>query len=350
MAYRRLEDDYDFDRRTQESGTPGSFEHETRSVSLALTGMQYFAGLDWHISGQFTADELVRSTDLTNGRFDSRNYGSLGVAPGREWTLDSGAAVSLRAGLRADVSNRDENALAPMFLLALQKPADGGWRRWDLEYTRTTQLPGYTALNSRPAGLFGGNPDLDREYADTLKLGWSREAGSWQASASLFHRRDDGLVDWTFRRGAPFVRQANPVDIDVTGIEALASWRTETLELIGAYAWLHKDADYGNADVDASYYALNFAQHRLTLAAVWRPATSWEFRMDNEYRDHERNLLRTSGDQAYIAALSANWKPEAVPAMQLTLVADNLTDSDFQEFPGTPPMGRQVSLGLALNW
>ena len=34
----------------------------------------------------------------------------------------------------------------------------------------------------------------------------------------------------------------------------------------------------------------------------------------------------------------------------LQLVIDNLADSDFQEFPGTPPMGRQFSLGVILDW
>ena len=44
-AYRWLDDDYDFDRRTTESGSPGSFEHETRSFSLGLTGKSRAAGL-----------------------------------------------------------------------------------------------------------------------------------------------------------------------------------------------------------------------------------------------------------------------------------------------------------------
>ena len=39
-VYRRLVDDYDFDRTTIESGAPGSFEHETRSVALGLQGLQ----------------------------------------------------------------------------------------------------------------------------------------------------------------------------------------------------------------------------------------------------------------------------------------------------------------------
>jgi hypothetical protein len=34
--YRRLEDDYDFDRTTLETGAPGSFDHETRVVGLRV--------------------------------------------------------------------------------------------------------------------------------------------------------------------------------------------------------------------------------------------------------------------------------------------------------------------------
>jgi len=349
-AYRWLDNDYDFDRRSEESGTPGSFEHETRSFSLALSGMQHYAGLDWHISGQFTADRLVRSTDLTNGDFNSRSYGSLGVAPGREWTLASGASTSFRAGLRADISNRDENALVPMFLFSYEKPGGSGLNRFDLEYSKTSQLPGYTALNSPPIGLFGGNPDLGREYANTLKFGYTHEASQWTARLSAFYRRDDDLVDWTYRQGAPYLRQANPVDMDVTGLEGFFTWQMETLEVTGGYAWIDKDADYGEAEVDASYYALNFARHRLTLAAVYQPSRQWEIRLDNEYRVQQENALRSSSNRVYIASLSIGWQPESFQSLSLRLIADNLTDSNFQEFPGTPPMGRQISLGLAVNW
>lgn len=349
-AYRWLENDYDFDRRTQESGVPGSFEHETRNFSIALSGLQTWAGLDWHVNGQFTADRLVRSTDLTYGDFNSRSYGSLGIAPEREWLLASGAAVSLRAGLRADWSNRDENALSPLLGFSFSQQAGTGINRYDIEYSRATQLPGYTALNSRPTGLFGGNPDLGREYADTLRFGFSRQAADWEITASLFRRHDDDLVDWTFRSGAPSVRQANPVDIDVTGLEAYVRWQSAMLEIVGGYAWLDKDADYGNAEVDASYYALNFAQHRVTLAAAWQPFAGLEFRMDNEYRVHPENALRSSRDSAYLASLSANWQPRSLPRLGFSAIVDNLTDSDFQEFPGTPPMGRTASIAASLGW
>lgn len=349
-AYRQLEDDYDFDRRTIESGGPGSFEHLTRSFSLGLAGVQSLAGLDWYINGQFSADRLVRSTDLTHGSFNSRSYLNLSIAPGKRWRLASGAVWSLKAGLRADLSNRDENALMPLFSLALETSAGNGINRYSLDYTRVSQLPGYTALNSSPVGLFGGNPDLGREYADTLTLGFSHESASWAVRTALFHRRDDALVDWTYRQGAPYLRQANPVDLDVSGFETVVNWTIDRLDLTAGYAWLHKDADYGRTEVDASYYALNFARHRFTLALVYTPTAQLEFRMDNEYRRQQENDLRTSGDNAYNGALSVSWLPGWEPRTRFSLIADNISDSDFQEFPGTPPMGRQVSVGIGLEW
>jgi len=350
LALRELENDYDFDRRSQESGTPGSFEHETRSVSLAVSGVKRAAGLNWHVNGQFTSDRLLRSTDLTWGRFNSRSFAAIGVAPQRSWRMNSGGRFSVRAGLRADFSNRDENAVAPLLSLSWEQPGQARTHRFTFEYARSTQLPGYTALNSRPTGLFGGNPDLGREYADTLKLAYEMVTGNSSISATVFHRSDDDLVDWTSSEGAPFARQANAVDIEVHGFEALYGWRLSTIEMTASYAFLDKTADYGSADVDASFYALNFARHRATLAVTWQPVEALRLYLDTEYRIHEKNALRQSGDEACLISASIAWQPSAWRQGRFMLVADNLLDDDFQEFPGTPPMGRQVSLGLSLDW
>jgi vitamin B12 transporter len=349
-AYRWLDDDYDFDRKTTESGIPGAFEHETRSLSLGLTGQQTAAGLEWYFSGQFSADRLVRSTDLTYGDFNSRSYLSFSLAPGKQWALGSGSILALKAGIRADLSNRDENALMPLFSLSLEQPADTGLNRYGLEFTRTSQLPGYTALNSRPGGLFGGNANLGREYANTLTAAYTHERDNWYAKISGFYRQDSDLVDWTYQQDAPFTRQANAVDIDVTGLEGLVSWHSEQLQIVGGYTWLDKDADYGSAQVDASFYALNYARHRVTLALVYTPVPQIDIRLDNEYRRQQDNLLRSGDSNAYIASLSGSWKLRSNPAVRISLIADNLTDSEFQEFPGTPPMGRQVSLGIGVDW
>jgi len=349
-AYRWLDDDYDFDRRTQESGSPGSFEHETRSFSAGLAGKQVAGGVDWYFSGQFSADRLVRSTDLTNGDFNSRSYLAMSLAPGREWIMDSGHVFAARAGFRLDISNRDEDALMPLVSISLEQAAGSGVNRYALNYSRTSQLPGYTALNSPPQGLFGGNPDLGREFANTVTLSFTHESASWWLRASAFHRKDDDLVDWTYLQDAPFVRQANPVDIDVNGLEALVTWQSSALDVTAGYTWIDKDASYGSALVDASYYALNYARHRVTLALVYTLTQSLGIRWDNQYRKQQENNLRTSGDTAYITSLSFSWRVKSSPGVRISLIGDNLTNNDFQEFPGTPPMGRQVSLALGLDW
>lgn len=349
-AYRWVDDDYDFDRRTVDTGGPGSFEHETRSFSLGINGIHSIGGTDWNYAGMLAADRLVRSTDLTNGNFNSRSYLSMSVAPAWTHVLDTNVELQLHVGLRADISNRDENELMPLGSITWSRALSDGSQSLSLDLSRTSQLPGYTALNSRPTGLFGGNPDLGREFANTMTVSYDHARGSWRANAAFFFRDDEDLVDWTFQQGAPFLRQANPVDLDVRGVELLLGWAADDWNVLAAYTFLDKDADYGEAEVDASYYALNYARHRATLALRYRPTESVEIRLDNEYRVQERNALRGSDRRAWLASVSASWRLPGVRDLYLEFIADNVTDSDFQEFPGTPAYGRQLSVALALDW
>jgi len=350
VAYRWLRDDYDFDRRTQESGTPGSFEHETRSVTLGLRGEARAAGLDWAFSGQVIGDRLVRSTDLTNGEFNSRNYLTLSVVPTWRRYFAGGEALTARAGLRADMSSRDESALLPLLGLSLEQSAGQGEIRFGVEYSESSQLPGYTALNSPPTGLFGGNPALGREYADTTTLSVAYEMAAWGLRGALFRRVDTDLVDWTFRRGAPFARQANPVGLEVDGAELFFFRHGRLVDLAAGYTRLDKRADYGSAQVDASYYALNFARHRLTLALLLRPSDWLDIRLDSEYRRQQANPLRSGRDEALNVSVSVSARPPFARNTCVSVVLDNLTDSDFQEFPGTPAVGRQISVTIELGW
>ncbi|MCW8924881.1 MAG: TonB-dependent receptor [Xanthomonadales bacterium] len=349
-AYRWLLDDYDFDRRTVESGGPGSFEHETRSFSVGINGAQSTGNTEWNYSVLLAADRLVSSTDLVNGFFNSRTYLSISLAPGWWWSLDSGAALHVTTGVRADLSNRDEDILLPLGNIRWTRSLDNRTHSVALDVSRSSQLPGYTALNSRPTGLFGGNPDLGRELSTSLTISYDLNAGAWHTRATWFVRHDDDLVDWTFRQGAPFARQANPVDLDVTGVEFLLEWTTGKWYVTSAYTFIDKDADYGTAEVDASYYALNFARHRATLAIQYKPSSDWAFRFDNECRLQQDNPLRNSERRAWLSAFSVSWKVPVITNLRLDLVADNLTNSDFEEFPGTPAYGRQLGLALNLDW
>ena len=348
--YRRLEDDYDFNRTDVETGTPGSFEHETKVMAIGFQGAQVLGRINWRYGGQVTKDELVASTDLTNGSFNDRTYATLSIVPSIDTRLASGSVITWRAGLTADHSDRDSSAVSPLLGVSLDQTDGRGSTVWSLEYAQTTQLPGYTALNSNPTGLFGGNPLLGREQAKQLSASVLRETGSWQVRTTLFSRQDDDLVDWTYATAAPFARQANPVDIDVVGVEAVMTWQWDRLDLSAGYSWLDKDANHGSAQVDASFYALNFARHRATLAMRYRFSESFELRLDNEYRRQEENPLRVGDDSTYLASASLVWSGQGNDGFSAGLVADNLTDSEFQPFPGTPAAGRQFSVRVSYNW
>lgn len=348
--YRGLEDDYDFDRRTAETGVPGSFEHETRIIGIGLQGLHTTGRVAWRYGAQITSDKLVRSTDLSNGLFTDRDYATLSVVPSSFFELENGRTLEVRAGATIDYSDRDDNEVLPLVGFTLKSSSAAGTTDISLEYAATSQLPGYTALNSNPTGLFGGNPQLGRETAKQLELAVSHETDNWRGSAALFNRKDDDLVDWTFATGAPFSRQANAVDIDVMGLEMFVSRQWASVDVAAGYTWLDKEADYGSALVDASFYALNFARHRATLAINYRFAGHFELHLDNEYRSQEDNPLRVGDDSTFLASASLVWNAAAASGFSVALVADNLTDSEFQPFPGTPAAGRQFSLSGTYTW
>ncbi len=348
--YRKLDDDYDFDRLTQESGTPGSFDHETRVFAVGFQGTQGNGAVDWRYGGQLTSDKLVRSTDLTEGDFTSRNYLKLSLVPSMDFARSNNRIITLRMGATLDASNRDGGVISPVAGFSLGKTTAAGSSYLDVEYASTSQLPGYTALNSRPTGLFGGNADLGREKARQLSLTLRREHIDWTGAATVFYRKDNDLVDWTYFTGAPFSRQANAVDIEVFGLELFVTRQWQSLQIVAAYTYLDKDANYGSATVDASFYALNYARHRATLALRYQLTSQLELRLDNEYRVQRDNPLRSSKDTAYLASLALAWDPESVDGLGFALTADNLTDSDYQFFPGTPAVGRQFSVSASYSW
>jgi hypothetical protein len=348
--FRELEDDYDFDRRTVDTGGPGSFEHKTRIAAAGIQGLARIGSIDWRYGVQATSDELVRSTDLTEGNFDKRDYLTASLVPTFFFDFAGGRTMTLSVGATADLSSEDSNVVLPLVGLSVLQSGDSGNTAFSFDWAHTSQVPGYTVLKSRPTGLFGGNADLGREEARQMTVSLLRETDRWQARIAAFHRADDDLVDWTFSTGAPFARQANAVDIDVLGAELLLTAQWDAFEIATGYTYLDKDAEYGSAAVDASFYALNFARHRATLALRYRFAEPLELRLDNEYREQRDNPLRDGKSQAYLASLAIVWEPPDGRGFGAALTIDNLSDNDYQPFPGTPAMGRQFSLSASYAW
>jgi len=348
--YRRNKDDYAFNRLAP-LGPVHPFQHTTWVYGAGAELRKTAGEIAWNAVATAVSDEL-KSTSLTAGAFRERKHFKLAVAPERTWTLSEARRLTLKGGLAFDDTNRDGSAVSPLVEIALSRPtAAMGWSRLYFSYAKTTQTATYTALNSAAgSGLFRGNPSLDRQAAQTIELGANATWHGWTSTAAVFFRQDDRLVDWTFRKGVT-ARTANAVDLGTTGVEAAVRRQTARVDLTFGYTLLAKNADYGTATVDASFYALNYPRHRATAAATIRLGGGWELRVDHEARLQADNALRRKGgDEAVLGRVGLYFSPRAVSGLTISAQVDNVWDEDFEEVPAVPASRRQASLGLRYRW
>jgi len=343
--YRINWDDYEFDRdrpglynpymhKTKIGGIHASWEHET------------YANNRYGLSGHLYLDS-IDSTSL-NHSFQSRTYSQLKAychnSLSDQMEIDISASVfgTNRDGTSIDAAARLSRDLGPAL--------NTGFSHIYAEYSSSSQVSGYTAIGSATTGLFAGNPNLGIARSHNFEFGYLWQTETSMLQVSTFYRLDRDLTDWTYSYNSQNARTANPVDIDTLGLELMASHKwNHTLVSVG-YTALEKTKDYGNQTVDASFYALNFAKHRLTLALVQKLNSRLELRLDSEYRIQEKNLLRKSDDEAVLTYLSLVLHPLASKNWDIRLSIDNLFDSDFEEIPAVPASRRQFAIQSILEW
>ncbi|GAA60714.1 hypothetical protein P20652_2580 [Pseudoalteromonas sp. BSi20652] len=346
--YRKHNDHYVFSREN-----PSAFEafHETKVKSIAVSGShEQSTEFSVNYSAQYIEDE-IESTTLENN-FTSRTYYKLSVLPEYKVDLKQNQLLTLRLGAAFDDTNRDDSELSLIGDITLNtQNSDGSEQSLYLSYAQASQVAGYTAIGgSEQGGLFRSNYNLERETTKNLELGYLMQEQTWKLNSAVFYREDNNLTDWTFSFDSTSARFANPVDIDATGVEFFATKYFDTTELIASYTYLNKSENYGDADIDASFYALNFPDHRVTLGAIWTPNDLIEMRVDNEWRKQHENALRSGKDTALFTQLSLKITPTVINNLFITLAADNVWDESFEEIPGTPGRGEQYTLSATYSW
>lgn len=345
VYYRRNTDDYELDRR--QPGLFNPFRHETRVGALGLQGRHDLRLFALRYGAQATFDS-IESTALTFGDYNSRAYLKGTLVLEREFEHGR-VHWGARAGVSVDWSSRDDAAAAPLGELWIGLGPGGSRLRVYAQYAEATQLPGYTALKSNPAGgLFRGNADLRRERTRNLELGARLRVGALRVSGALFYRRDDDLVDWTVV--SSLQRTAENIDLQTLGGELVASWRyRRAIELTVAQTLLHKlggDELRRQGDAPASFYAFNYANYRLTLAATIRPWAWISLRADSELRVQADNALREGPRTALLSTAALSVHPTR--SLTIAIAVDNLFDSSYQEVPGVPASLRQLL--ATLQW
>jgi hypothetical protein len=354
-THRRNTDSYILDA-TESIIWPGiySYDHETKVNSLGFNGLhQLNNSLGIHYAGQITADD-IESSSLNQGDFQSRTYTKLSVLPEYRSELTANETLKFRAGASIDDSNRDDSELSIISDITWTRTHnDGRAESLHLSYSEASQVAGYTAIGgSETRGIFRSNHDIERETSQNLEIGGTLKRADWSLETSIFYRWDDDLVDWTFKddEDDAFARSANPVDIETIGFELVGTKRIGDIEAIASYTFLDKDEDYGNDSIDASFYALNYAKHRITLGAIWTPSERIEVRIDNEWRSQEDNALRRSDNEALFTHIGVSFFPAQCNGLELFAAVDNAWNDDYEEVPGTPGRGDQVSCGATYRW
>ena len=346
--YRNNKDHYVFSREN-----PDVFQafHETDVKSIALSGRHaQTASFALNYSTQFIADN-IKSTTLENN-FTSRHYYKVSVLPEYRMGLQNDQELTFRLGAAFDDTNRDDSQVSLIGDITWETVnADDTSQTIYLSYSEASQVAGYTAIGgSDTGGLFRSNYNLEREITKNIELGLALDRDSWRLDSAIFYRQDNDLTDWTYSLNSTSARSANPVDIDTLGLELLVTKRFDSAEIITSYTFLEKSEDYGAADIDASFYALNFPDHRVTLGVIWHPTDIIEVRVDNEWRKQEENTLRNGDDDALFTHLSLKISPAQVKGLDIVLAADNLWDESFEEIPGTPGRGEQYTISATYNW
>ncbi|HEU5079715.1 MAG TPA: TonB-dependent receptor [Opitutaceae bacterium] len=354
--YRQNHDHYVFNRgepgaNNPAFGPPGPSFHKSWVYGAGFEGVITSNELKWNFAATWIDDEL-KSSSLIFGHYNTQNQIKFSLLPERIWSLSGGQQLDVKAGATYDDSNRESSTFSPVAEIALDhlnQPL--GLRRVYVSYARSTQTPTYTALNSNAAkGLFRGNPDLDREIARNVELGATFVNDAWTTTAAIFYRKDSNLVDWTYSVSATNARSANPVDIDNAGFELVSRYTHASWDVVFGYTALHKSADYGAALIDASFYALNYPEHRLTLAVTQRFGHGIEVRMDNEFRIQKPNMLRHSTRHPLISSVGVFYTVSAVRGLRLSCEVQNLWNSDYEEVPAVPAAKRQVDFGAIYSW
>jgi hypothetical protein len=312
-----------------------------RQTLVENTALRYAAGI--------INDDLV-SNNLTLGQFMSRTqvYGTL--AAEQSVALEKNRDLVLSAGARYDNSNRDGSQTSPLASIELRQ-SQAALTRLYLSYDESTQLPTYTALNNNPAGLFGGDPNLPRASASNLELGAEASLAGWKTQAAVLYRQDDNLLDYIFdpTGGLGTSRRAAAVDLDTYGVEIFVQRSWERFDLVAGYSYLRKDDNY-IAPLNGSFYALNYAEHRLTLGGLARLGAGFELRMDNELRRQAENPLRREGNDNIKSALGLFYQVAGVKGLTLNAQVENLWDTAFQDVPLVPSSRREWSVGATYVW
>jgi vitamin B12 transporter len=343
LFYRELRDEYQFDRFQPSK----AYQHETEVYGASVRLGREIGAWYWESVHGMNVDS-INSTSMGKS---GREYFKNALLIGRLWQGEGEQQYRTEVGVNWEASSNDYGKVYPLLRARWYPHGEAGPQGY-AEFSGTSQLADYTALNSSPtAGLFRGNPNLQRERSINVETGWIQPTSLGEVRGALFYRRDRGLVDWTFSNATPNARSANPVDIDVWGLELFWVGRWERVQWSAGYTYLRKFSDYHASGIDGSFYALNYPRHRFTISARVDLGHDVALNLDQQFRWQSYNPLRVEGGRSsWYGLASLSWQVPWVEGLELEAGIDNLWNTQFQEIPQVPYSSRQYFVSVRYSW
>jgi outer membrane cobalamin receptor len=322
-SYRTHGDRFIYDERN-----PALSQNTHRSHALAANA-RWHSALSGTTSMSLAAGggrETIRSSNLGDHDF---TRGSLAA----EIRQSLGSRAVLHPGLRVDTYSGFGTSWSPSMSIS-------GWPAAHLKLRGSAghafRVPTFTEL-------FYTDPNHQGAGSLRPETAWAADAGAdvfygpWVASATVFSRWEDDVIDWT--RPSPAVRwsTANIRDVRTRGLESSLKRRWQRGGQAGVeYTWLTSQAPALDL---LSKYVLDYAPHSIAAAASgeWLDVrvgsrAEWKRRFDGRhYWTVDAQLGR------------------AIRRAELYLRVTNAFDEKYQEVRGVDMPGRWIKVGMRLR-
>lgn len=294
-----------------------------RRTDLLHHGVQLSTGLD----GQA---DTIRSTALgRHGRNRGAGYASLDLGEWHRFTLSVGGREEVFSGGNSDFSPTAAAGYRVNSTLRLRASAGHGFR-----------LPTYTDLYySDPATL--GNPNLRPETSWSYEGGLLFTPGS-RVSLTLtgFRNQITDGIDYSKTSLAARYQATNTGSLAFSGAETSLHLRLPASQQVDvAYTGIHASRNALPGLISA--YVFNYAAESGSFA--WSGLIAHQVLARTQVA-----VVQRAGRTAYPlwnVALARN-SGKVRPYLRL----DNLSNTNYQELPGTPEPGRSITGGLEFTW
>ncbi len=322
--------------------------HNTDDAGAEVWGDMRWVGGTTSLGGDYTFNHIY-STVLGNPletphgiytRGEQRHVGNVWLRHTKNWK-------------RFNVTASGGASFTPYGTSALWS-ASGGYRsltgfRVEVGATQSMRLPSYTDLFYTAAG-YVSNPDLKPESAITYRIAASYDSKHWIASAQVYYRDADNIIDWVKTTAEADWESRQITQLGVLGTELTAGYRSDgwLRRVTLSYGHIYETKDSGGL---ISKYAFDYMRNKCALNVEFHFLRYFSLSLTGSFYDRIGNYADADGEvhgyKPYFlldGRLAFDWK-----ILRLYLDATNITDTRYFDYGGLRMPGTWLSAGVVIT-